>query len=142
MQNAKNGDKVKVHYTGKLDNGQVFDSSEGKDPLEFTIGENQLLKKFEEAVDGLEVGESTKVVIPAEEAYGTRQEQLIAKVPKEKLPEGMEPEVGMKLQTQTPEGQVMVVNVTEVNEENITIDANHELADEDLHFDIKLVEIV
>lgn len=142
MQNAKNGDKVKVHYTGKLDDGQVFDTSEGKNPLEFTIGENQLLKKFEDAVNGLEVGESTNVLIPAEEAYGTRQEQLIAQVPKDKLPEGMTPEVGMKLQTQTPEGQVMVVNVTEVSDNEITIDANHELADENLNFDIKLVEIV
>lgn len=141
MQKAQNGDKVKVHYTGKLDNGEVFDSSEGRNPLEFTIGENQVLKKFESSVEGLEIGESTKVSIPAEEAYGKRQEHLVVKVPKEKLPENITPEIGMKLQSQSPDGQVMVIKILELGENDITIDANHELADEDLHFDIELVSI-
>lgn len=141
MDNAKVGNKVKVHYKGKLDNGEVFDSSEGKNPLEFTIGENQVLKKFEDSVEGMKVGDSTSISIPAEEAYGKRQENLVVKVPKTNLPENLNPEIGMKLQTQTADGNVMVVKVVEVGEEDITIDANHELADENLNFDIELVDI-
>lgn len=141
-ENAKVGDKVKVHYTGKLTDGTKFDSSEGRDPLEFTIGQQQVLKKFEDSVDGLGVGESVNIDIPAAEAYGVRQDNLVVKVPKTNLPPELSPEVGMKLQSQTPEGGVMVVKIVEVEEETITIDANHELADKDLNFDIKLVEII
>ena len=140
-ENAKVGDKVKVHYTGKLTDGTTFDSSEGRDPLEFTVGQQQVLKKFEESVDGLAIGESVSIDIPAEEAYGVKQDQLIVKVPKNNLPPELSPEIGMKLQSQTPEGGVMVVKIVEVEEETITIDANHELADQDLNFEIKLVEI-
>ena len=86
MSNAKNGDKVRVHYTGKLESGEVFDSSEGRDPLEFTLGENQVLKKFEETVEGLKIGDSANIFIPAEEAYGVRHDHLVVKVPKDKLP--------------------------------------------------------
>jgi peptidylprolyl isomerase len=142
MDCAKNGDKVKVHYTGKLEDGKIFDSSEGRDPLEFTIGQQQVLKKFEDSVDGLGIGESVNVHIPASEAYGIRQDNLVVKVPKVNLPESLEPEIGMKLQTQTPDGEVMVVRIVEIGEDNITIDANHELADKDLQFEIKLVEII
>jgi peptidylprolyl isomerase len=142
MDCAKNGDKVKVHYTGKLEDGKIFDSSEGRDPLEFTIGQKQVLKKFEDSVDGLGIGESVTVNIPATEAYGVRQDNLVVQVPKINLPENLAPEIGMKLQTQTPDGEVMVVRIVEIGEDNITIDANHELADKDLQFEIKLVEIV
>jgi peptidylprolyl isomerase len=142
MANAKNGDRVRVHYTGKLDDGNIFDSSRDRDPLEFIIGENQVLKKFESSVEGLEVGETTSIHIPAEEAYGVRQENLVVQVPKQNLPEELTPEVGMKLQTQTKEGDIMVVKITEVAENEITIDANHELADKDLNFEIELVEII
>lgn len=141
MSNAKNGDKVRVHYTGKLESGEVFDSSEGRDPLEFTLGENQVLKKFEETVEGLKIGDSANIFIPAEEAYGVRHDHLVVKVPKDKLPETIEPEVGMKLQTQTADGP-MVVQITEIGDAEVTIDANHELADKNLNFDIKLVEIL
>jgi FKBP-type peptidyl-prolyl cis-trans isomerase 2 len=141
MSNAKNGDKVRVHYTGKLESGEVFDSSEGRNPLEFTIGENQVLKKFEESVEGLKVGDSANIFIPAAEAYGVRHDHLVVQVPKDRLPETIEPEVGMKLQTQTADGP-MVVQITEVGESEVTIDANHELADKNLNFDIKLVEIL
>jgi len=142
MPNAKVGDKVKVHYKGKLEDGTVFDSSEGRNPLEFTIGENQVLKKFEESVVGLAAGDTTDVFIPAPEAYGVRNDQLVVKVPKTSLPPELKPEIGMKLQSQTPEGGVMVVKVVEINDEDITIDANHDLADKDLNFNIQLVEIV
>lgn len=141
MSNAKIGDKVKVHYTGKLESGEVFDSSEGRTPLEFTIGENQVLKKFEESVEGLKIGDTANIFIPAAEAYGVRHDHLVVKVPKDRLPEDITPEIGMKLQTQTAEGP-MVVKITEIGETELTIDANHELADKDLHFDIKLVEIL
>ncbi len=142
MKTAKIGDAVKVHYTGKLNDDQIFDSSEGKNPLEFTIGQNQVLKKFEDSVEGLSIGEETKIFIPAAEAYGDRQENLIVKLPKDRLPETLTPEIGMRLQTQTADGNVMVVKITEIAYDDITIDANHELAGQDLHFDIKLVEIV
>ena len=142
MQNAKKGDKVKVHYTGKLDNGEIFDSSEGKEPLEFTLGENQVLQKFEETVEGMKVGESTNVSIPAADAYGSRQNDLIIKLPLNRLPESVKPEIGMKLKMQTKQGEIIVVTVMGIGENDITIDANHELADKDLHFQIELLKIL
>lgn len=142
MTNAKTGDRVKVHYTGKLNDGNIFDSSVGRDPLEFTIGENQVLPKFEDSVEGMEVGDKTKIQIPAEEAYGVRQENLVVQIPKQNLPSELTPEVGMRLQTQTKEGEVMIVKITDIGDNDITIDANHELADKDLHFEIELVEII
>ena len=142
MQNAKKGDKVKVHYTGKLENGDVFDSSEGKEPLEFTIGQNQVLQKFDDSVEGMKIGETVNIFIPAEEAYGTRQDDLIVQIPLERIPETVEPEPGMKLQMQTKEGQMIVVTVVEMSDKDVILDANHELADQDLHFDIELVEIL
>lgn len=142
MQNAKVGDKVRVHYTGKLENGDIFDSSQGKEPLEFTIGQNQVLIKFEDSIKGMTVGDKTKVFIPAEEAYGLKQDDLIVTIPIERIPDTVKPEPGMKLQMQTNEGQMIVVTVLEIGEKDIILDANHELADKDLHFDIELVEIV
>ena len=141
MQNAKKGDKVRVHYTGKLEDGEVFDSSEGKEPLEFTIGQNQVLKKFEDSVEGMNIGDKTEIFIPAAEAYGTRQEQLIVKLPKDRLPENLKPEIGMKLRMKTKDDQLVVVTIIDISDNDITLDANHELADKDLHFDIELVEI-
>ncbi|MEE4312492.1 MAG: peptidylprolyl isomerase [candidate division KSB1 bacterium] len=141
MKKAANGDKVKVHYTGYLDDGTIFDSSEDKDPLEFTLGEGQLLKGFENAVEGLQAGDKNKVKIPAEEGYGMPQDSLIGKVPLEALPKEIKPELGMKLQSETPEGDRLILKVIEISEEEITVDANHELAGQDLNFDIELVEI-
>lgn len=142
MAAAKEGDNVKVHYTGKLKNGEVFDSSEGRNPLEFKIGQNQVLKKFEDSVAGLEIGESASIVIPPEEAYGTRQENLVIKVPADNFPSDIKPEIGLKLQSKSPDGQVIPLKIIDFDETVITVDANHELADEELHFDIKLIEIV
>ena len=142
MKKAANGDKVKVHYTGYLDDGTIFDSSEGKDPLEFTLGEGQLLKGFENAVEGLQEGDKNKVKIPAKEGYGMPQESLIGKVPLEALPNEIKPELGMKLQSETPEGDRLILKVIEISDEDITVDANHELAGQDLNFDIELVEII
>ena len=141
MQTAKNGDTVKVHYTGTLDDGTTFDSSVGKTPLEFKLGEGQLLKDFEVAVLGLSVGESKKINIAAKDGYGLYEEKLVGKVPLSELPDDIQPELGMKLQMQTPDGHAVQITITELTESDMTVDANHELAGKDLNFDIELVEI-
>jgi len=141
MSQAKSGDNVKIHYTGTLEDGTEFDSSAGREPLAFALGTGQVITGFDNAVDGMTVGESKTVTIPANEAYGDRHEQLVQQVPKTALPEDMKPEVGMQLQSQSPEGQVMNLVVTDVEEESITVDANHPLAGQALTFAIELVEI-
>lgn len=142
MSEVKNGDTVKVHYTGKLKDGTVFDSSESRDPLEFTLGQGQLIPGFEKAVIGLTTGDKTTANIPVDEAYGERREDLEINVERSQLPEDIEPSVGMQLQLNQPNGQPVPVTVTDIGEENVTLDANHPLAGEDLIFDIELVEIV
>lgn len=138
---AKANDKVKVHYTGKLASGEVFDSSEGRDPLAFTVGGGQMIKGFDEAVDGMALNEKKTVTIVAEEAYGEHKAELIQEIPRTNLPEDMKPEVGQKLVATNDLGHQTQVAVTQVSEEAITIDANHDLAGKDLVFDIELVEI-
>ncbi len=138
---AEVGDTVNVHYTGTLDDGSVFDSSLGREPLQFTLGAGQMIPGFEQAVIGMELGETKTVTIPADQAYGPYYDDLVFVIPREQLPAGMEPAVGQKLQSQSATGQVMIVTVTEVSETSVTVDANHELAGEDLTFEIQLVEI-
>lgn len=138
---AKANDKVKVHYKGTLSNGEVFDSSEGKEPLEFTLGTGQVIPGFENAVLGMKVEESKTINIPAAEAYGEPREELIQQVPKAQLPPEIKPEVGMQLMSQTPDGQQIPLVVTEVTEETITVDANHPLAGKDLTFELTLQSI-
>lgn len=142
MAKAQDGNKVKVHYTGTLDNGTQFDSSVGREPLEFTIGEGMLLPMFEETVVGLEPGETAKVKISAAEGYGLRNEELVIKIEKANLPPTIIPEIGMKLQMRTPDGQPLIIKITEINDDHIFVDANHELAGQDLNFAIELVEII
>ena len=141
MAKAKNGDIVKVHYTGTLDDGTVFDSSEGRDPLEFTLGQGNIIPGFEKAVLGMEKGQSDKVTIVAEEAYGPYQEEMIFQVGSSEVPEELDPKVGEQLQVRQADGSTVVVTVKEVDEEGITLDANHPLAGKDLTFEIELVEI-
>jgi peptidylprolyl isomerase len=141
MTQAKSGDTVRIHYTGKLSDGTEFDSSSGREPLEFSLGAGQVIPGFDNAVDGMSVGESKTVTIPPEQAYGQKHEQLVQDVPKSALPDDIKPEVGMRLQSQTPDGQTLHLVVTEVEAEKITVDGNHPLAGEDLTFDIELVEI-
>ncbi|MEM6514232.1 MAG: peptidylprolyl isomerase [Pseudomonadota bacterium] len=141
MSQAKQGDNVKIHYTGTLDDGTEFDSSAGREPLEFELGSGQVIPGFDNAVDGMAVGDSKRVRIESGDAYGERHEQLIQEVPRTALPEDMQPEVGMALQSQAPDGQVMNLTVTEVSEASITVDANHPLAGQALTFDIELVAI-
>jgi len=140
-QMAQNGDTVKVHYTGTLDDGSVFDSSLGREPLEFTLGEGSVIPGFESAVDGMQIGESKTVTIPCNQAYGQRDDSQIIQVPKSQLPENLKPAVGQQLQMQTMEGQVLVVTVIRIDADSITVDANHPLAGQDLTFKIELVEI-
>ena len=138
---AQKNDNVKVHYTGKLTTGEVFDSSAGRDPLAFTVGAGQMIAGFDAAVDGMEVNEKKTVTIPADEAYGQRNEAMIQKIGRDQLPPDLKPEVGQKLMASGGNGQQMPVTVVESTEESITIDANHELAGKDLVFEIELVSV-
>lgn len=142
MTTAKSGDTVRIHYTGTLHDGTEFDSSSGRDPLEFALGGGQVIPGFDSAVDGMSVGENKTVTIPPEDAYGERHDQLVQEVPKNALPDEIDPEVGMHLQSRSPEGQVLNLVVTDVADEAITVDGNHPLAGQALTFDIELVEIV
>ena len=141
MTEAKKGDRVRVNYVGTLDDGTKFDSSEGRDPLEFVIGEGKLLPAFEEAVGGLGAGDETTTVIEASDAYGLRNEELVFEVEKSFLPDGIDPEVGKSLQLKKDDGNVMPVQIAAIGEEKITIDANHPLAGQALTFKIKLIDI-
>lgn len=138
---AKKNDNVKVHYTGKLTTGEVFDSSQGRAPLEFTLGGGQMIKGFDEAVDGMELNEQKTVTIPSAEAYGEKRDELIQEISRDQLPEDMQPEIGQKLMATNDLGHQTQVSVTDVSDSAITIDANHELAGKDLVFEIELVEI-
>ena len=142
MSTVKTGDTVKVHYTGKLNDGSVFDSSVSREPLEVTLGEGKLIPGFENAVIGMNVGDKTTANIPASDAYGERREDLEVTVEKAQLPDDITPEVGMQLQLNQPNGQPVPVQITKVEEEQIILDANHPLAGKDLTFDIELVDIV
>ncbi len=142
MTAAKSGDTVRVHYTGKLSDGTVFDSSEGREPLEFVLGENQVIAGFDSAVTGMKAGEEVTVTIPVDQAYGTRRDNLVIQVDKSQFPANITPEIGMSLRMQQPDGSTVRVQITDVEEKKVTLDANHPLAGEDLTFEIELVEIV
>ncbi|WP_306639729.1 FKBP-type peptidyl-prolyl cis-trans isomerase [Sanyastnella coralliicola] len=139
---VKNNDTIRVHYKGTLTNGDLFDSSEGREPLEFTVGSGQVIPGFDSAVIDMEVGEAKAFLIPCDDAYGQADERLVQEVGRDQLPEDMQPEVGMMLSSQLPNGQQIPVKVVEVTDASIKIDANHPLAGEDLNFEITLVEIV
>jgi peptidylprolyl isomerase len=141
MSQAKSGDTVKIHYTGTLDDGSEFDSSSGRDPLEFTVGSGQVIPGFDKAVEGMAVGDQKKVRIEAEDAYGEPSDQMIQEVPKSALPDDLEPKEGMGLQAKGQDGRVINLTVTEVSDETITVDGNHPLAGKPLNFDIELVSI-
>ncbi len=141
MTEVKTGDKVKVHYMGTLEDGTQFDSSVGSDPLEFTIGTGQLIPGFENGVLGMTVGEKRTVTLPPAEAYGEKNEELILNIDKRRLPEGVEPKVGLLLQTQQADGNPINMTITEIAAESVKVDANPPLAGKTLTFEMELVEI-
>jgi peptidylprolyl isomerase len=141
MSQAKQGDSVKVHYTGKLDDGTVFDSSVGREPLDFTVGAGQLIAGFDEAVVGMALGEKKTVRIAAEQAYGPHNPEMTLQVPRSELPADIQPELGMQLEASQEGGHSMVVTVVEVTDESVTFDANHPLAGKALTFEIEVVEL-
>lgn len=141
VSKAKKGDTVKVHYTGKLDDGTVFDTSYDREPLEFTIGAGQLIEGFDSAVEGMEEGEKKTVKIPADKAYGPYHDDMVIEVSKDKLPKDLNPEVNQQLYMEDASGQTLVVKVLKVSENSITLDANHPLAGKDLTFEIELIKI-
>lgn len=142
MQQVKSGDTVRVHYHGRLNNGNTFDSSEGRDPLEFKVGAGMVIKGFDNGVLEMTIGEKRTLNIPVEEAYGPKSQELIMDFPKANIPADLNPEVGMELQMSNPQGQVFPVKVAAIGAETITLDANHPLAGEALTFEIELVAIV
>jgi peptidylprolyl isomerase len=141
MAQATKGNTVRIHYTGTLADGSQFDSSTGRDPLEFTLGDGMVIPGFDKAVDGMQIGESKTFDIPADEAYGERQEEMVMSVPRGEFPDHIDPQTGQQLQMQQGE-QTFVVTVSEVSDEAVVLDANHPLAGEDLTFTVELVEIV
>ena len=142
MQQAKKGDKVKVHYHGKLTNGETFDSSAGREPLEFEVGGGMVIKGFDKGVTGMSVGDKRTINIPFDEAYGPRNPEMLIEIPKENFPKELDLEIGLPLMVNNDSGQNFQVVVSQIKETSVILDANHPLAGEDLIFDLELVEIV
>lgn len=138
---VKNGDTIKIHYKGRLADGTVFDSSEGREPLEFTVGGGMVIPGFDAGVKDMSVGDKKTINIPAAQAYGEKEEHLIVEFPKDQFPPDLNPEVGMQLSMSSNTGQVIPVVITDVKETSVMLDANHQLAGKDLIFDLELMEI-
>ncbi len=141
MQQVKSGDTVKVHYHGRLTDGTTFDSSEGREPLQFEVGAGMVIAGFDNGVTGMGVGEKKTIHIPVHEAYGPKDENMIVEFPISNFPADLKPEVGMQLNMTNGGGQVIPVTITEIGAESVTLDANHPLAGQDLVFDIEVVDI-
>jgi peptidylprolyl isomerase len=141
MSKVKDGDTVKVHYTGKLENGDVFDSSRENEPFEFTVGDKAVISGFEKGVVGMGVGDTKTIEIPPEEAYGAKQDELVVVVNKSDFPEDITPSVGQRLQIKQQDGHPVIVTITDLTEDSITLDANHPLAGYTLFFDVEIVDI-
>ncbi|HEY6505320.1 MAG TPA: peptidylprolyl isomerase [Chitinophagaceae bacterium] len=141
MQQVKKGDKVKVHYHGRLTSGETFDKSEGREPLEFEVGSGMVIKGFDDGVTGMAIGEKKTINIPFDEAYGPKNPDMLIEMPKERFPKDMDIEVGMPLGMSDGQGQQFQVVITEIKETIVMLDANHPLAGQDLVFDLELVAI-
>lgn len=141
MEQVKNGDTVRVHYTGKLDSGEVVDTSKDREPFEFTLGQEEVIKGLEEAVVGMSPGETKTAKVPAEKAYGPHSEEKVVRLGRDEIPETIEPEVGKRLHAMEPSGKEISVTIVDVSESTVTVDANHPLAGQDLVFDIELKAI-
>lgn len=142
MTQAKQGDTVQVHYTGTLSDGTVFDSSQGRGPLEFTIGQSHLIGGFERAVVGMNPGDSKTAQIPADQAYGSRNEELVLELSRERLPDDLDLEIDDRLQVRRKDGSLVDMTVTDISSSSVTLDGNHPLAGQDLTFEIQLVAIL
>ena len=140
MSQVKEGDAVKVHYTGKLEDGTVFDSSREREPLKVNVGAGELIPGFEKSLMGMEPGQSKTEKIPADQAYGPHMKELVVEVGKDQIPPDIETEIGTQLQIKQEDGQTTMVRITELNDETVTLDANHPLAGKDLTFEIELLE--
>ena len=141
MAQAKTGDQVSLHYTGTLNDGTVFDSSKGSEPLRFTLGANQVIPGFDNAVVGMAPGDTKVVHIPVDQAYGPRRDEMILEVPPQEFPPDVEPQVGDRLQIRQADGKSFPVTVSDVRDDAVTLDGNHPLAGEDLNFEIELLAI-
>ncbi|HXE79148.1 MAG TPA: peptidylprolyl isomerase [Vicinamibacterales bacterium] len=141
MAHPRAGDTVRVHYTGRLDDGRVFDSSREREPLELTLGEGSVIPGFEEAITQMEPGDVRTVRIPAEKAYGEHRAELVLSVDRAELPSGIQPRVGQHLQLRHDDGEVTIARIADVTAEHVTIDANHPLAGHDLTFELELVAV-
>ncbi|MAT35340.1 MAG: peptidylprolyl isomerase [Ponticaulis sp.] len=141
MTEVKSGDTVSIHYTGTLKDGTQFDSSAGRDPLQFTVGSGQIIPGLDKAIPGMTVGEKKSVEVPADEAYGQPDPRAMQTVPRQDIPDDIPLDIGNQLQVSTPEGQTLVVTVAQVSDEAVVLDANHRLAGQDLKFDIELVDV-
>ncbi|KAA0920419.1 FKBP-type peptidyl-prolyl cis-trans isomerase [Aquicoccus porphyridii] len=141
MSQVKKGDTVHIHYTGTLQDGSVFDSSEGRDPLSFTVGSGQIIPGLDAAMEGMSVGDTRRVEVPSDQAYGPVQEEARQAVPRADIPEEIPMEVGTQVNAQNQEGQVMTLTIHEITDEQVVLDANHPLAGKDLIFDVELVSI-
>ncbi|MCG8547150.1 MAG: peptidylprolyl isomerase [Alphaproteobacteria bacterium] len=142
MVQANNGDTVQIHYTGKLKDGTAFDTSDGRDPLQITIGENTLMPKLEEAIVGMTLGDTKTVELAAADAFGPRQPDAVQTVERSAIPDDVNLTVGNRLEAVTQDGQTMILTVLEVDDATVTLDSNHPLAGEDLTFEVELVAIV
>ncbi len=141
MTEATSGNKVAFHYTGTLTDGSVFDSSDGREPLSFTMGEGQIIPGLEAAVEGLKAGDEKTVTVPAAQAYGDRDPNAMQQIPRDQIPDHIPTEPGTQLQMQAPNGQAIPVMVAEVSDTHVTLDANHPLAGQDLTFAVKIVSV-
>ncbi len=141
MSQAKDGNTVKVHYTGKLESGEVFDTSKDREPLQFTLGGGNIIPGFDKGVMGMETGEKKTITIPPDDAYGPKRDDLVANVNRADFPENITPEIGQQLQMEQPDGTTMNVVITEMSDQKVTLDANHPLAGKTLIFDVELVEV-
>ncbi len=142
MAEAQQGDTVKVHYTGTLTDGTVFDSSQSRDPLQFTVGSGEVISGFDNGVQGMEVGESKTVTVVADQAYGPHRGELLVELDRQQIPSNIDLEVGQQLQIAREDGQTFAVRVTGLSENSVTLDANHPLAGQDLTFEIQLLDIM
>ena len=141
MSQVKSGDTVKVHYTGKLTDGEVFDSSSGRDPLEFVVGGGNIIQGFDTAVVGMAVGDRKTIEVPPDQGYGERDEKLVAEIERSQVPDNVELQIGAAMQVKHSNGQTMNVTIADLTDAHVTLDANHPLAGKTLTFDIELVEI-